>query len=235
MKIKVLIPNSGMDRTMLNARESMLSRAVAPDVQISVDCIPTGPVSIESNTDEVLAAPLLIEAAIRAEEDGYNAFVVYCFSDLAIQALRENVSIPVIGPGEASLAVADIISNRFAVITTTEKNISRTRRRLLQNSVAQRKMSSVRALNIPVAALRENAAVTCEYLKNISIRVMREEKVDTVILGCLGMAQYGQEIERTCGIKVIDPAFLAVAWAEMCARLDIRPSEHSVSRMLKRE
>ena len=57
MRIKVLIPNSGMDRKTLNARETMLSRAVSTETEISVDCIQSGPVSIESVTDEVFAAP----------------------------------------------------------------------------------------------------------------------------------------------------------------------------------
>ena len=84
MKIKVVIPNSGMSRGTLNARELMLSHAVSPAVIISVDCIPSGPRAIESNTDEVLAGSMLIDAAVQAERDGYDAFVVYCFSDLAV-------------------------------------------------------------------------------------------------------------------------------------------------------
>ena len=35
MRIKVLIPNSGMDRKTLNARETMLSRAVSTETEIS--------------------------------------------------------------------------------------------------------------------------------------------------------------------------------------------------------
>lgn len=132
MRIKVLIPNSGMDRKTLNARETMLSRAVSTETEISVDCIQSGPVSIESVTDEVFAGPLLLQEAIRAEREGYDAFVVYCFSDLAITAIRENVDIPVIGPGECALAAADILSNKFCVITTVEGNVSRTYRRLMQ-------------------------------------------------------------------------------------------------------
>ena len=84
MRIKVLIPNSGMDRKTLNARETMLSRAVSTETEISVDCIQSGPVSIESVTDEVFAGPLLLQEAIRAEREGYDAFVVYCFSDLSL-------------------------------------------------------------------------------------------------------------------------------------------------------
>ena len=229
MKIKVVIPNSGMDRETLDARERMLSRALPAGTEISVDCIPSGPRSIESNTDEILAGPLMVQAAIQAEREGYSAFVVYCFSDLAVAAIRENVSIPVTGPGETALAAADMLSNRFSVITTVERNISRTYRRLLQNPVAQRKMVSVRALDLPVVQLREDPAVTCGRLKQVCRQAVEQDGADTVVLGCLGMAQYGEEVERACDIKVIDPAFLAVAWAELSARLDLRPGRRSVA------
>ena len=64
-----------MDRKTLNARETMLSRAVSTETEISVDCIQSGPVSIESVTDEVFAGPLLLQEAIRAEREGYDALV----------------------------------------------------------------------------------------------------------------------------------------------------------------
>ena len=172
MKIKVVIPNSGMDRDTLNARESMLSRAVSPGTQISVDCIPGGPISIESVTDEVTAGPYLLEAGRQAQREGYDAFVVYCFSDLAVDALRENLSIPVIGPGAVALAAADMLSNRFTVVTTVERNVSRTLRRLKQNPLCREKMAGVRALNIPVAELRDDPKATIRYLSKLCQRAV---------------------------------------------------------------
>ena len=123
MKIKVIIPNSGMDRETLNARERMLSRAVSKETIISADCIQLGPESIESNTEEALAAVEVIKRCIAAERDGFDAVIIYCFSDLAIDAARENVSIPVIGPGEVTLSAAGMLSNRFTVVTTTWKQV----------------------------------------------------------------------------------------------------------------
>ena len=227
MKIKVVIPNSGMDRDTLNARESMLSRAVSSGTQISVDCIPGGPISIESVTDEVMAGPYLLEAGRQAQREGYDAFVVYCFSDLAVDALRENLSIPVIGPGAVALAAADMLSNRFTVVTTVERNVSRTLRRLKQNPLCREKMASVRALNIPVAELRDDPKATMRYLSKLCQRAVEEDWADTLVLGCLGLAEYGDALEQEFGIKVIDPAFLALAWAEMAARLNLRPSRRS--------
>lgn len=227
IRIKVLIPNSGMDRDTLNARENMLSRAVSPETQISVDCIPGGPISIESVTDEVTAGPYLLEAGRQAQQEGYDAFVVYCFSDLAVDALRENLSIPVVGPGAVALAAADMLSNRFTVVTTVERNVSRTLRRLKQNPVCREKMANVRALNIPVAELRDDPKATMRYLNKLCQTAVEEDRADTLVLGCLGMAEYGDALEQEFGVKVIDPAFLALAWAEMAARLNLRPSRRS--------
>lgn len=221
MKIKVLIPNSGMSGSILKAREIMLSRAVSEDTQISVDCIAEGPDSIESNTDESLAASLIIKDAIKAEKEGADALIIYCFSDLAVAAVRENVEIPVIGPGEVTLSAAAMLSNRFTVVTTTEGNISRTYRRL-KDSYLTRKMTSVRALNIPVAELRENPEATKEYLERVVTEAIEEEAVDGVVLACLGMAQYGEAIEKKYGVTVYDPSSLCAAYAEYCVRTKLR-------------
>lgn len=230
MKIKVIIPNSGMDDATMRERERMLSNAVSSHTEISVECIEYGPISIESVYDEVMAGVPLMNQCIRAEKEGFDAVVIYCFSDLAVDAVRENVRIPVIGPGEVSLAAADMISNRFAVITTVRENIARTERRLKKNKVAAEKMASVRALDIPVAELRDNPDATITYLDKVCGDAVEAEHVDAVILGCLGLAQYGDAIRKKYGIQVIDPAFIAVGYAEMCARINLVHSRNAYSR-----
>lgn len=146
--------------------------------------------------------------------------MVYCFSDLAVDALRENLSIPVVGPGAVALSAADMLSNRFTVVTTVERNVSRTLRRLKQNPVCREKMAGVRALNIPVTELRDNPKATMRYLNKLCRMAVEEDRADTLVLDCLGLAEYGDALEQEFGIKVIDPAFLAVAWAEMAARAE---------------
>ena len=85
MKIKVIIPNSGMDRKTLDSREEMLSAYAWPGTEISVDCIPGGPESIESAYDEVLASPYVVEMSLQAEKEGFdkNGFrvIVNCGED----------------------------------------------------------------------------------------------------------------------------------------------------------
>ena len=220
MKIKVIIPNAGMDRATLDSRRKMLSRNLPPDVEISVDCILDGPKAIESVADEVFAGPYLIQAAQNAEADGYNAIIVYCFSDVAVDALREIVSVPVIGPGEISLLMAHMVSDRFTVITTTQKNISRTLHRLDKDPICRLKMANVRALDLPVIQLRENKEVTIQRLRTLCRLAIEQDGSDTIILGCLGLAGFGDALRKELPVRVLDPAFLSVVWAEMLVRIN---------------
>ncbi|MBR3786629.1 MAG: aspartate/glutamate racemase family protein [Firmicutes bacterium] len=221
MKIKVIMTDKAMDRATMDLREDMLSTALSMGVEISVDCIKKGPDELDCNTDEAFAAAELVKEAIKAEKEGFDAIVIYCFSDVGIDAVRENVRIPVIGPGETTLAVANMLCNRFVVITTESVNIPRTYRRLIRNGIAREKMTSVRALDIPIGEIRVNPQATAEYLKAVCKKAVEEEQADGVILGCLGMASYGEMLEKELPVKVLDPAFIAVAYAEMCARLGL--------------
>ena len=126
MKIKVIMSDKAMSRETMDAREKMLKVALSSDAEVSVDCIKKGPDELDCNTDEAFAAAEMVKESIRAEKEGYDAIVIYCFSDVGIDAIRENVRIPVIGPGETSLAAASIICNRFTVLTSESINIPRT-------------------------------------------------------------------------------------------------------------
>lgn len=225
MRIKVIIPHANMTRDMLDERERFLSEAVSPGVELSVDCLPSGPDSIESHVDEALSCEMTARICIQAETDGFNAIVIYCFSDIGIDAARQLVRIPIIGPGEVALAVADIFSLRFCVVTTIETNRPRTYRRLMRkSSVAREKMASVRSLDIPVVELRDHPDATLERLRALCADATSEDGVDTIILGCTGLAQYGKALEQEFGLTVLDPAMLAVAAAEMAARLGLTHS-----------
>ena len=230
IRIKVIIPNSGMDEQTLECRREMLQQYVSSDCSVSVECIEGGPVSIESNSDEVLAGEYLLRQAIRAEQAGFHAVVVYCFSDLGIHALRENLTIPVVGPGALTIATADLLSVRFTVVTTAEKNLPRTLRRLQGNAVCRNKMVAVRPMNIPVEDLRKDETVTKRYLENVCRQAIEVDGADTVLLGCLGFAGYGLELQKELGITILDPATLSLAYAEAWARNGIRHNRRAYPR-----
>jgi allantoin racemase len=86
----------------------------------AVDC-PRSPLVIETALDDVLAAPAVVAAAVAAGDP--DAFLIGCFGDPAVSALRELTVAPVVGLGEAALVEASLVTSRFGVITTLDRGI----------------------------------------------------------------------------------------------------------------
>ena len=118
-RLSVINPNSD---SAVTAYLRLVSTRVLPDGSgvDAVDC-PESPLVIETALDDVLAAPAVVAAARRA--GGPDAFLVGCFGDPAVGALRELTEAPVVGLGEAALAQASLVTSRFGVITTLDRGI----------------------------------------------------------------------------------------------------------------
>lgn len=219
-RIKVIIPNADMDRKTLDERNAMLSVALSSDASLSVDCIPSGPAEIASCCDVVQAAPYVLAMAKKAQNDCFDAIVIYCFTEPGIEACRECLDVPIVGPCEASLSVAQKYGYKIGVITTLDKNIHRLRRKILDTPASKGiSVCSIRALNISVLALRSDEQKTKIALENACKQAVCDDGAEVIILGCLGMAKYGGEISSKLGVPILDPSFIAVAEAEMLCRL----------------
>lgn len=227
MKIKVIIPNSGMDRATLDDRERMLKAVCRPDTVVSVDCIARGPESIESEYDEALAVPEVLKLGVQAEREGFDAIVVYCGSDPGVGALREMVEIPVIGPGRASVYLAAYLSRRFTYITVLDQSIPRTTEHILSLGISPHFLAGVRSVNIPVSNIRDDLNLTLNRLEAAGREAIAADRCESLVLGCLGMAGLGAPLSQRLGIPVIDPAFASMAWAEMLVTLGLRHSKSS--------
>ncbi|MDP4109466.1 MAG: aspartate/glutamate racemase family protein, partial [Bacillota bacterium] len=185
MRIKVIIPNSGMDRKTLDAREVMLSAFARKDTVISVDCIDGGPESIESAYDEVTAGPYILTKAKQAEEDGFDAIIVYCGSDPAVTAARELVNIPVVGPGMASKLVALDLGYRFSVLTVLDSTVARDTEAVYEKGFGVNRLASVRSIGIPVSNVRDDMDATFRALYNAGKKCIEEDGAHCIVLSCL--------------------------------------------------
>lgn len=78
-----------------------------------------GPRGAEGALDEVMVSYNLVEVVRQAEaEGGYDAYVVACFGDPAVDALREITDKPVVGVAEAAFHLATFLCGKFAIVST---------------------------------------------------------------------------------------------------------------------
>lgn len=215
MKIKVIIPNANMDPRTLKEREEMLSRVSTANSVISVDCITTGPISIESSYDEILVGPELVDRCIEAEKNEFDAIIIYCLNDPAIKACREMVNIPVIGPGQVSMMISSTLGYKFSILTVLDEMIAQTAESVRYSGIDPTRLASVKSINTPVKEVRKNTPETIKKLIGVGKKCIEEDQAQVLLLGCLGFAGMAKEVEKVVGVPVVDPAFASISFCEL--------------------
>ena len=222
MKIFVINPNSSESMTEHIRRQ--LVRIERPESVVAVVNPAHGPVSIETAYDEVLAGPHTLELVAQANREGYDAIVLACFSDPALDAAKEISDIPVIGIEEAALHVAAMLGHKFS-ITTAFRSRAPTRDIHVRLHGLESAYASVLVMNMPVLEMDSNPDKAKSRVLELAQRAVDEDGAEVIILGCAGLSGYSEDIERELGVVVLDPTSVAFKMAEAFAELGLRHSK----------
>lgn len=233
MKLYVLLPILH-DNALENVTRQETASAVSPGTEFMVDSLEMGPASIETYLDEEVAAPWIVEKAIQADKNGYDAIIISCMGDPAIHSVREAVSKPVVGPLMATTSIACNLGEKFSIVTVLKETIPIFRRKIREYGLEHR-LASVRYVNVPVLELESRKDEVKNQLIEESIQAVNDG-ADSVILGCTGMIGMAKDMQRHLNVPVIDPGIAQVKYAEMLVSLSLRhsPSAYPRPRMKTR-
>lgn len=215
MRIKVINPDYGMSAETLHSREEMLSSIARPDTIISMDCLTAAHVSIDSALDVVVAAAEIVQRAVQAEKEGYDAVVLYCLSDPALTACREAVRIPVLGGGQTAILVAAGLGYNFSLLINSDRRCPEKAEFVRSTGVDPSRLASVRSIDIPPQASRQDKKKTIQRLTAAGEKCVQEDGAQVLVLGCLSFAGMGPAVSAVLKVPVVDPAFTAINMAEL--------------------
>lgn len=225
MKIMVINPNSS--EHMTKHLEETLTKIAGPNTALTVVCPPGGPYSISSAYDEAMCAAGTLRLVRQANEEGYDAVILACFSDPALEAAKEISGILVMGIAETSLHVASMMGFKYTILTLTDERIpskfNEAGRFRLEGSLA-----SVRALGMTVAETDEKPEEAKAQIKKIARIAAAEDRAEVIVLGCAGMAGYAEEVEREVGVVVIDPSSVTLKVTEALVEAGVHLSKRGL-------
>ncbi len=214
-------------------REAEMFQPVAGwQTEITQVQIERGPASIECELDEALAVPDTVAKIIEAERDGVDAVVIDCMGDPGMKAGREAVSIPVLGPGEATMHIASMLGHRFSIVTVLSSCIPLMENQAKIYGVAG-KLASVRAVDIPVLELENDTDRLVEVLVDQSVEAIESDGAHVIVFGCTGMlgcaigVQEGLARRGYADVPVIDPVPAAIKMAEALVDLGLTHSKRT--------
>lgn len=204
----VLNPNSSRDVT------ARIDAALAPlrGLGTPIECLTLdeGPPGIENQAQaDSVIAPMLAQA--RALQDRAAGFVIACFGDPGLHALRHQTRAPVLGIQESAVLTAMTLGHRFGILAILPASVPRHLRSLGAMGVAAR-CAGDRPLHLGVGALGD-ADQTLARMIEVGETLRDTDGAEVLIMGCAGMAGYRDALQRALGIPVVEPCQAAVAMA----------------------
>lgn len=213
--VYVINPNSSQTVTAeIDRAVAPLRSADGPDIVCL--SLPEGPPGIQSQRDvDGVIMPLLCKAS--ELEARASAFVIACFSDPGLHALREQSRRRVFGIAECGVLTALTLGQRFGVIAILPTSVPRHLRYFGAMGVMDRFAADL-PIGLTVAELSDEAH-TLGRMVDVGSTLKAAHGADVLVMGCAGMARYRAALEEAVGVPVIEPTQAAVAMAVGHVRL----------------
>jgi allantoin racemase len=217
-----------MEKTLgqaeIQRRQDYLQRHADADTEIKVQSVPSGYPSIESERDVVTVAPHLLHGMQRAEADGASAGIIGCFSDPALDAIRETVKMPVVGPGQSAIALAMQLGESYSILSPLDSGAKRARPRLRGQGLTER-LASIRGVGVSVVDLTRGDNAAWDRIIETGRRCI-DDGADVLVMGCMSMAFMGveRELSDRLSVPVVSPVLAALKTAETLLDLTLTHS-----------
>ncbi|MBU1306021.1 MAG: aspartate/glutamate racemase family protein, partial [Alphaproteobacteria bacterium] len=199
MKIVVLNPNSSttVTRSMAGCLAPLMA-VTAHDIVCAT--LPHAPLGIETDADVAEVAPMVVDFVRDTPADAY---VIACFSDPGVEAVRRITDKPVFGIAEAAYCGALLHGKRFGVISLGPSSIARHHAHIARLGLSER-LGGDRAVDMSVAEANETHQAEAA-IRVVGQRLREEDGADVLILGCAGMGAQRPGLQAALGCVVIDP------------------------------
>ncbi len=177
----------------------------------------------------------ILNNMLKAEKEGYDAFVIGCSADAGLEEGREMLSIPVVGITHASMYVAAMLGERFAAISRedyiAERYLQQVKRYGLQSKYLQGNYY-FKASEEELASAFKNPGPVMESFKAVAERAVADGA--SVIIPqatFIALLAYKTGLTKVGNVPIIDIVGVAVKTAEML--VDLKKMGIEVSRKLQ--
>lgn len=225
-KVLVIVPFPMTEANRDQRRAQLKAVELSPDLSFEFRSVRAAPKNYVSASDMVLADIGILEAGLGAEAEGFDAVCVDTVSDSGVAALRSELSIPVFGPGRASVLTAMMLGKRFSILAMWP-HWRHFYEKTLADLGVEKACASIRALDATpdnqslLAGKEEDIFPALEALGR---RCIEEDGADVILLGSTTMHQAHRHLADTLPVPVINPGPLSYKLAEAALGLGLTHS-----------
>jgi len=191
-----------------------IEEATSGLVKLETVFVDKGSSSIENMYDDAVVAPYILQKVKWAEKNGFDAVVIDCFLDPALDAARELAQIPIFGACQSSTNLAVRLGGRFSIIGILE-DMDRTIRGNIAKYGLSEKLVSIPVIDVPVLDVATKKEEVSGIVVDTIEKAIKIGGAYSVVFGCTGMSPIIDSVQeqlfkRGINIPVIEPFRAAV-------------------------
>jgi len=222
-RIKMIFPVPMSEATRPLVESQLPASLMRPDIDVSF--VGAGQVMTlaDSYYDMALMELAVIEAGIKAEEEGYDAVCVNTVSDSGLSALRSRLSIPVLAPGIAAFHTACMLGQKFSILTMWPRWYPLYRKTLKEYGLESR-LASIRSIDVrpdTEALLEGKEEVVFAKLLEAGRLAIEQDGADVIVLGSTTMHQSHAYLAQHLPVPVLNPGLIAYKMCEVLLDLGL--------------
>lgn len=225
-RVLVIVPFPMSAENLAQRRAQLEAVELGPGITFEFEPVRAAPQNYVSAADMVLAEIGALEAGQSAEARGFDAVCIDTMSDSGLAALRSELSIPVIGPGRASVLMAMMLGHRFSIVAMWPHWQHLYHKTLTELGVAGH-CASIRWIdgapdNQGLLAGKEDAVFPA--LEAVARRCIEGDGADVILLGSTTMHQAHGYLAARLPVPVVNPGPLTYKLAEAVLGLGLSHS-----------
>ncbi len=218
MRILFANPNTSEAMTALMVAEAR--RVAAAGTVVDAATAGFGSAYIATRAEAAVAGHALL-ATLARHYDGHDAIVVGAFIIPAVvQAAKELMPVPVIATGEAGLAIASLLSRRFAILTIGAPARKMTEEVVEAAGLAGR-LAGLYDMGLTGTALTEDQTAADDKAVALACEAVERDLADAIVLGAGSMEGMARRIAHRVPVPVVSPVGAAVCQAEALVRMGL--------------
>ena len=204
--------------------KTYLGQVARNDTEVAVRGIEAfTPLGAKSYYAELLVKPLIVKAAIRAEQEGYDVFCLGSGREPGYREIKEVVRIPVCSIVETSMYLASLLGGKFAILNFSKAMLVKLTE-LAHYYGLQDKLVSTSPLVMDVTSLQQgftNPRILLEPAKEIA-REAAQNGASILITGAgeINMMLRKHGITEISGVPVLEGNGATIKMAELMVNLE---------------
>jgi allantoin racemase len=206
-RVKIISPLKATEADLAR-RQRRYSEHASFDTEVMVENLEGGPAALDTAGDILTSAAAIFRQGAATSSDTFDAILIDCVFDPAVEELQEATGLPTFGPTRVTLPLVPLVADCFSLIARSQRQCELLAD-LVEDYGYDDALCSLRALDISYEEAKQEAIFNRVMLDRLA-QAVEQDKAQAVVFGSTTMALTGEMRAAAHDVPLFMPGMTAL-------------------------